>query len=366
MTSANEVIIAAAGAGKTQRLIDMALKDRQERVLITTYTRENMSQIEQRLWSASEGVMDTVSTMTWFEFLLRHGVKPYQTYKTEPLRIRSIDFINKKPKFKKREDFDSYYLDSGNNIYSDAVSDLACVLNFESQGKVISRLEQLYDTILIDEMQDLAGWDLEFVELLLASHLRVILVGDPRQAVYLTNRSPKNSSYRGTKILDWIDKLVRKGLCIRSDMSVSYRCTQAICDFADKLFPLLPQTKSAYASNAIANGIHLVKPGDVPRYRQIFHPQSLRWDRRNKKAGVGALNFGDVKGREYSRVLIYPTNPILKYLENGESLQETSRAKFYVAITRASDSVGIVTEEEALHSSLDFWSPEDVQSSSVA
>lgn len=357
MTSSNEVILAAAGSGKTRRLIVEAVNDPGERVLVTTYTRENMEEIRRRLWSASNGVPHAVSTKTWFEFLLQDAIKPYQSYKTDILRVQSIDFVTAKPMYKRKEDFESYYLDSANNVYSDTASDLACVLNDVSGGKVVHRLEQLYDAILIDEMQDLAGWDLNFVELLLKSRLRVLLVGDPRQAVYSTNRSNKNSQYKNAGVVDWIDKLIHAGLCTRSELAVSYRCSQAICDFADALFPTLPSTRSAHHSSTMSSGVHLVKPYDVARYEEIFHPQSLRWDRRNKAAGPNALNFGDVKGREFSRVLVHPTGAIRKYLECGESLEGVALTKFYVAITRASDSVGIVTDKAAANQSLNFWSP---------
>lgn len=49
------------------------------------------------------------------------------------------------------------------------------------------------------------------------------------------------------------------------------------------------------------------------------------------------------KGLSFDRVLIYPTGPIVKWLkDNKADLAPTSRSKFYVAITRARYSVGIV------------------------
>lgn len=361
MISSNEAVLAAAGSGKTRRLITEATSAQNKRVLITTYTRENLAEIEARLWSAPHGKACAVSAMTWFEFLLRDAVKPYQSFETEILRIRSIDFVTEKPRYAKRENFESYYLDSLSNIYSDEVSDLACKLNDVSEGKVIQRLEQLYDTILIDEMQDLAGWDLDFVELLLKSHIRIVLVGDPRQSVYSTNRTSKNKNYRGMGITSWIDKLQRQNLCSKKKLSVSYRCSQTICDFADALFPGLPATMSCYKSIADSSGVYFVRREDVERYIEVFRPQCLRWNKSNRKAGPDARNFGDVKGKEFRRVLIYPTSNILHYLENGKPLTGIALAKFYVAITRASDSVGIVADKSIPNSSLRVWSPNEIR-----
>lgn len=56
-----------------------------------------------------------------------------------------------------------------------------------------------------------------------------------------------------------------------------------------------------------------------------------------------ALNFGNSKGLSFDRVLIYPTKPIMDWIKNNSSdLAPTSRSKFYVAVTRAKYSVGIV------------------------
>jgi DNA helicase II / ATP-dependent DNA helicase PcrA len=55
------------------------------------------------------------------------------------------------------------------------------------------------------------------------------------------------------------------------------------------------------------------------------------------------MNFGESKGLSFDRVLIYPTKPIFYWLNNNNSdLAPTSRSKFYVALTRARFSVGIV------------------------
>ena len=57
------------------------------------------------------------------------------------------------------------------------------------------------------------------------------------------------------------------------------------------------------------------------------------------------MTFGKSKGLEFERIIIYPTEPFIKWLnDNSEPLAPTSRSKFYVAITRAISSVGIIYE----------------------
>lgn len=58
------------------------------------------------------------------------------------------------------------------------------------------------------------------------------------------------------------------------------------------------------------------------------------------------MNFGMCKGRTVSRVLIYPTGPIVKFLKDSNNiLTDSSASSFYVAITRAMYSVAIVVDK---------------------
>ena len=55
------------------------------------------------------------------------------------------------------------------------------------------------------------------------------------------------------------------------------------------------------------------------------------------------MNFGDSKGLEFDAVIFDPTIPITKWIfDNKSELAPVSKSKFYVALTRAFSSVGIV------------------------
>ena len=45
----NKLIIAAAGSGKTTYLIDEAIRNREKKVLITTYTQANETEIKKKI-----------------------------------------------------------------------------------------------------------------------------------------------------------------------------------------------------------------------------------------------------------------------------------------------------------------------------
>nr|WP_276974859.1 UvrD-helicase domain-containing protein [Ferrimicrobium acidiphilum] len=355
MLSSNEVVIASAGAGKTRRLVDEALSDPTSRVLIVTYTRKNFDELESRLWNATRGAKHGVRILTWFEFLLRECIKPYQSFKTTILSIKSINFDGKRLRYARKARFGEFYADSQNNLYQDSVSDLACALDNTSEGMVIGRLSECYDAIFIDELQDLAGPDLDFLEKLFASEMRILCVGDPRQSVYVTNTSARNKQFRRTDLLAWIDAKKKTYSLEVSEQTVNFRCNQAICDFADRLYPEYPRTLSENVTQVAAFGVHLVAEADLASYREAFSPQELRYDRKSKSAPISALNMGEVKGMAFDRVLIHPTSTMVDAIMRGVELSPVTRAKFYVAVTRARHSVGIVCSESASGEGLSYW-----------
>jgi DNA helicase-2/ATP-dependent DNA helicase PcrA len=59
--------------------------------------------------------------------------------------------------------------------------------------------------------------------------------------------------------------------------------------------------------------------------------------------GYAAINMGESKGLTFDRVLIYPTGTMKSWMKNhSKTLQPKTRSQFYVAVTRAKYSVGIV------------------------
>jgi hypothetical protein len=86
----NKLIIAAAGSGKTTYLIDEAMKFRNERVLITSYTDANEEEIRRKFIKKHKCIPSFIKIQTWFSFLIQHGVKPYQGTFKETLFQKEI------------------------------------------------------------------------------------------------------------------------------------------------------------------------------------------------------------------------------------------------------------------------------------
>lgn len=353
----NEFYLASAGAGKTTMVANYAIKHPTQKILLTTYTHENTSLLQKTICIANGIQPQNVTIMSWFSFLLSECVRPYQNFIYADKRIENLHFIPFiSAKFKSRHDIKQFYLSNSTHIFSDKMSDFAYHCNEASKGLVIKRLEQLIDVFILDESQDISGWDLDFIELLLKSNIKVIMVGDVRQRTYSTSKSTKNKKF--SDIYLWFTYLQCKGYGKVKLLNQSYRCIQTICDFADALFPSLPKTISLNDVNIEHKGIYTLSPPDLNKYCNLYSPQILGHDKRaaSKTSGLPVNNFGAVKGQTYNHVVIVPTNPIEKYLCSGDSENINSgREKLYVAVTRARYSVAFLTNCNPIIQNIKRW-----------
>jgi ATP-dependent DNA helicase UvrD/PcrA len=345
----NRAIIAAAGSHKTQFIIESA-RDAPItwRQLITTFTTKNCDQIRDRLQQARGYVPPNVKVQGWFSFLINEAARPYQSVLTgQNDYIRSLNFKANRPPGLARAKWWIYYFDGRGDFRPEGVAEFAYRANKATGGRVIRRLERLYDEIYIDELQDLAGYDLDFLDLLFASEkIQVTVVGDPRQYTYSTNRGRQNSGYRGHAMMDWLGE--RAKICPVEERPKSWRCNQQICDWADALYPGFQPTTSYNDKRTEHDGVFYVAKEDVPEYVKTYQPTILRWNKHADTFGLPAQNMKASKGCTFERVLIFPTGTMLSYLKHRDpsKLKTLSLATLYVAVTRAQHSVAFVVDRK--------------------
>lgn len=379
----NKLIIAAAGAGKTTYLVEEAYK-REGNVLITTFTQENEQEIHNKFVNKYGYVPRNVTIQTWFSFLLQHGVKPYQGACQSDLFEKHINGIllvkeqsgvkyrmrnaKKTPVFYTEEsDFDKYYFSKDMRLFTDKLARFVIRADDKSNGKVIDRISRIYPTIFIDEVQDLAGFDLEIIKKLYHSTSVVVCVGDPRQVTYYTHWERKNEAYRNGMIKKYVEEKCYKRDCIVVDeisLSLSHRNNQKICDFSSEIYPLLPKVEpctcqGCHTETIEHQGVFIVKNSHVDDYLKKYNPVQLRHDIRTKTDGrYKSQNFGQSKGKTFDRVLIYPTGHVRNWLKDKSThLPEETRAKLYVAVTRARYSAAFVLPDDICEGTgLEIWS----------
>ncbi len=364
MNGRNQLVIAAAGSGKTTYLVEQALMVRDQRVLITTYTDSNEAEIRQKFFELVGHVPANVVITTWFSLLITHGILPFQGCVFDfPVRGMLLVQAQSAIRFTNRsgikvpwpeDDVAHHFFDSQGRVFSDKLSKLVIRCNDRSGGAVIDRLSRVFPHVLVDEVQDLAGYDLDILEGLARSPVRLLMVGDPRQVTYLTHNERRHAKYADGGIADFLRKLPQKLKIEIDDTSLnrSHRNSAAICALSSRLFPALAATQACDCAPCRQTlpphaGVFLVRKADYAEYLATVRPMQLR--DKITSAGVDlaspAMNFGESKGRGFDHVVILPTRPMQKWLADAQfALAAQSRAKLYVAMTRARHSVAIAMD----------------------
>jgi superfamily I DNA/RNA helicase len=219
----------------------------------------------------------------------------------------------------------------------------------------------MYDEILVDEVQDLSGHDWEVVDVLLRSTIQVRMVGDIRQAVLSTNpRSSKNKRYAYADAVNWFREREARGMLTIDEMATTWRCRPEIAAFADTIFDAswgFPSTASENKLETGHDGVFLVRHIDVREYMEHFRPRCLRHSASSgRDLDLEYINFGLAKGMAWERVLIVPTRGIMDFVQSRVYLDAVPAARFYVAVTRAAQSVALVVDDPGA-SELPYWTP---------
>lgn len=391
-----ELIIACAGAGKSAKIIDDAIaryRDR-KRSLILTYTDCNQRQIIQRLSSELGAVPPEIKVKGWFTFLLEDMVRPYQSCILQD-RVNGLNFNETDPhkrngytvrgRAERAADgsinYKHFVTKESLKAHSAYLSKFACRVAEETKivrkverktfkiGCAIERLEEIYDAIFIDEVQDLVGWDFELLRLLSACpKLDIICVGDFRQTIYQTANTQKKPKSNIEKI-----SCFQKIGFSQTDMNKSRRSVAAICKFSDKIHDGLgfPPTVSDVDEQTLPNdvarhlGVFAVKRTDFEAYYERYQPMILRHSQATGQqicSGRAAFNFGKSKGMTFNRTLILPTGPQKAFLQgnpkafSGSATDKAVNA-FYVASTRARYSIGFLLDEDVNIDGVTNWRP---------
>lgn len=362
MPSANRIVIAAAGGGKTTRVVDQALGHTEGATALVTYTRNNVREIHLKAFARVPAIPPHVEVISWYSFLLRELARPYRAV----MHNKRIDGIfwseGKSVPFVPESRTAAHYFHDGARIFSDKLSKFICECERRSGGAIMRRLRQRFRHIIIDEVQDMAAYDLDVLELMLKSGIQITFVGDHRQATFATNHSPKHKAFAGPAIIKQFELWKKAGLVLIDYECHTHRCNQAIADLADGFFPSEPKTISLNTTVTGHDGVFVVASADVAEYARRYSPKVLRYSVRTNCEPFEAMNFGESKGLTFERVLIYPHGPAKKWLASGRAVDvEKSATKMYVAITRARYSVAFVYDGAKCGIGASRWNPSDAR-----
>ncbi|KSU59061.1 DNA/RNA helicase [[Bacillus] enclensis] len=359
MPSNKRIIKAAAGTGKTTLLIGEAVKNYQEgKVLYLTYTNANLNSMKYDLMDSVGIIPKNIKCKTWTEFLLNECAKPYRKVMGGP-EIQGVNFcsLGEIPRLKGiTADNWRYYYDFQGRLYYQRLAQFCNLVLEASEGAMINRLEKIYSTILIDEVQDMGGYDLKIIEAIYHSNIDLVVVGDHRQATYSTNSGPFLSRYRGINIFNFFTEVLKHDEL--ESLDVCHRCPQIVCDLANTLYSDLNMKSVKKVDNEDV-GTYLVDMDNVYKFIEHYKPTVLYYNISSFNKFISKLDgdinfesitFGKSKGLSYENVLILPTKEMENHILKGRhKMSDSVIAQFYVAITRSKNNVAILSDKKQAH-----------------
>ena len=352
----NKAIIAVAGAGKTYDICKTVLEtSTSKKILLTTFTNNGVRSIAKEYKKQNCGILsENVVIKTWFGFMLSDLIRPYQRSLTKKeYAVKGYNYMDALPSYIYRlsRDNPKYYLDSSGHVYSKNASELALKCDEISNGAVIKRLEEIYSHIFIDEVQDISGYDYSWLLKLCDSKIKVVMVGDYKQTIFSTNSKNIHSNKTGANLLIGLEELETCGKLKIEKNNKTLRFNHHIASFANCIFE---QREYDIVSNAIMDdydGVFIITDADYHDYvAEMGHTVFLRLNKTDKRLAVlspiESYNFGECKGMTFDRVVISTSTKTLKdYIVNNKGLAPLTKAKYYIALTRARKSVVIVMDK---------------------
>lgn len=327
-------LMAVAGSGKTTALVESLSRDR--RTLLLTYTDNNAANLVNCILSKFGCIPVNIKVSTWFSFVLGFLVKPFSV--PECPKIRKLDF----------KDPPQYA--TGIDRFLSCSGGLFHCRSFEfarkriGAAKIMTRISRFFDEVLIDEVQDFAGFDFDFIEMLGESGLSVTLAGDFYQHTYDTSRDgSKNKNLHGT-YEGFKRRLAKWYMIDETSLSASWRCSPEVCNFISEKIGICISS----ANKPSGHTPRLLS--DIDSIRQVMANPSVtklfyqKWD---SYEGKGA-NWGACKGLSFGDVCVV-LNKKTSLLFRSNRLQElasSTRNKLYVACSRTRGKLFFVYESD--------------------
>lgn len=369
---------AVAGSGKTTHLVRMGrerlleligIQGHHGKLAYVTFTTNNNDNLQNKLYK-SIGFSDSIVVLGWYQFLLQTFIQPYKRDIIEKLYNThvSVSFANP-PTFKdskgknrptyKKGDFEKKFLDKEYNIYKDYIAEFALECIIKNKLSLQKYLPSIFDTIYIDEAQDLCGYDFEILKFLLQeTNVPIIVAGDAKQTTYTTANVRKNKKFTFDSYLaEKVNSPQKEHIIIdRETLIYTHRCTSSISTLASKIYPEPPtitcscdkceEKRKLY--NHRLRGMYLVMEKDIQEFLKETESAILRWNKRDNatKGLENVYNMGEVKGLEFDSVLISPTENMLDILQGRRNVEsDIVLAKLYVAVTRPRYILGVIVPD---------------------
>jgi DNA helicase II / ATP-dependent DNA helicase PcrA len=335
---AKHLILAVAGSGKTSFLIDKL--DLHQRFLLVTYTTNNLEALKSRVIKKFGYIPANVMIYSYFSFLYSCCFLPFLKMK---LNVKGI-FFEACPNTYAAGD--SRYISNNGWLYSNRLAKLLEEKNVLCD--VRARIEKYYDVLMIDEVQDFAGHDFNFLTNISQSNIEMHFVGDFFQHTFDTSRDGNvNSSLHNDRNV-YIERFTNAGFIEDvHTLSHSHRCSPTICRFVqDNLNIAIQSHRGDETEIRILSVLTEIEP--------ILQDNSVikLFYQDRKKYPLFSKNWGECKGDDnYMDVCVALNDSSMKNYKNGglSMLVPQTKNKLYVALTRTRNRLFLIPEKVVKH-----------------
>lgn len=334
-----QLVFAVAGSGKTFKIIESAIGEK--RHLILTYTNENIRSIEQALIVKHGRIPKHITVMSYFSFLYSFCFRPFGSYELKDKSYtwkRPIE--GQVPRSPKKL---GHYFTKNRYLYSNRLAKL--LLTETVMTKIRARLAEFYDRVFIDEVQDFAANDFNFILELSKADVEMTFVGDFYQHTYDTSRDGqirKNLHKKG--IDEYLKNFKDIGFEIdTTSLENSRRCSPTVCSFITSVVGISITSNRTEESNVII-------VTDPEQAKSLFFDDSkvkLFYENSNKY-DCYSNNWGRSKGLNCYQDVCVVLNPGTQRKFNQgtlSSLAQSTRNKLYVACSRAFGDLYLIDED---------------------
>ncbi|KUY29535.1 UvrD-helicase domain-containing protein [Elizabethkingia ursingii] len=324
------IILSVAGSGKTYYIVSQTNLD--ENFLIISYTNSGIKNLREEIIKRYKYLPANIKIYNFFSFLYTFCYKPFLS---DLVKDKGISW--KLPS----NYWDNSYLSKSKLLYGNRISKL---VNEKCIEEVKIRIKKYYQHIYIDEIQDFASSDFNFIINIIKGNYNVKLVGDFNQHTFDTSRD-KNINKNLYKSENNFNKHFQKiGLNVDNHTLVkSRRCSKNVCEFINKKLKI-----PIFSANEYKTIIELVscekeidkiiKDNTIVKLFLSMH----------YKYNCISNNWGNCKGLTYQNICVIINDEILKQFENDtfNFKSQITKNKFYVACSRTKGNLFFISDHK--------------------
>lgn len=331
-----EIVLATAGSGKTTEIIKRLNKE--NKLLLITYTDANYDILKNKVLEKYKEIPNNIKIYTYFSFLYNVCFAPLK----RNWDIRGLDFKDINDKYLKKDDI-QYYLNKKNRkMYH---CRLASFCNEYLIDEIKERLEKYFDTIFIDEIQDFASHDFNFLMQILEANVNFFMVGDFYQHTYDSSQDG-NANINLYKDYTKYKKLFKqKNIKINTELlKKSRRCSKTVCEFIKNKIGI--DIESEHEEETLVKEIidekAIINTIENDKIVKLFYNNHIKYNIKNTN------NWGNSKGETYNDVcVILNPNTYKLYKKNRLiELPQQTKNKLYVACSRAKNNLNFIEEKK--------------------